>query len=1023
MATHLHMRSSYSLLQSTLSIPRLVSLVKQRGFSTCAITENGVVFSAKAFEKACKKEGIKPIFGMEVQSEDDRFILLAKNEQGYLDLCKLASTGSTYSLDAIVDASHHCVVIQFSEQGYLESFMIQDDWGECQKHIIEMNRLFRDYVVGISMMQSSLFKAKNEQLINLCEELNLSCVALPKVYYGDEKEQDAYRMLQAIDKGVFFDNTTLINQPYRHILTSQEMESLYGSQLSLVSDEIDARCNVDLSKISTSLPIYENNANVASAVYLKQLCFAGLNKRFNNKPVLESYQKRLQYELDVIINMHYEDYFLIVYDFILYATKQGIYVGPGRGSAAGSLVSYCLGITHVDPIEYDLYFERFLNPERTSMPDIDVDFPDNRRDEVIEYVTSKYGRQHIAHIITFGTLAQRQVIRDVAKALKVSSITTDKLLKSIVKRLNATLSDSLKESKSLQYLIKEDKDAKRVIEMALQIEGLPRNKGTHAAGIVMSQKPLVEVLPTTQLDNSNQLTTQFTMDHLEEMGLVKMDFLGLRNLTIISDVVDEIKRSNQEFNILKISLKDKKTFELIRQAHTLGIFQMESAGMKQLVKEVEPTQFMDIADTIALYRPGPMQFRGQYVQNKRQPQKLSLIHEDLKDLVTQTHGVLIYQEQIMALAQRFAGFSLAKADLLRRAMSKKKASEMEKLKDDFIQGCVNNGYDLKIGQQLYDYVDRFAAYGFNRSHSVAYALVAYQMAYLKANYPLYFYKALLSSVMGSQTKLKEYIDECRLRGIKLLRPSVNYSLNQFSLEGDAIRLPLSIINSLGHQSVLRIIKVRDQIGKYDSFIDFVAYGSASGINYAQFKSLIFAGACDDFGYNRSTLIASLDDCLAYAGLIRIDAKSVKKDASLTQNVLDFGLVNEPIMTVMKENRLHFSQNEKDVLGFYFEYHPLLDIKRQLPLDGCVTLMQAYQQLNKTKTIAMVVSFKEIRSKKGDLMAFVTLEDELDQVEAIVFGNVWNKIKEIIKVQKIYKVIGHGQKDRNYIIAEMQEIEW
>ena len=1024
MATHLAMRSSYSLLQSTLSVEALASLTKARGFTQLALSDVGVLFGAKAFQKATKKYGLKPIYGLEVELEDDRLTLLAKNIEGYQQLIaqsSLINDQKSISLNDVVKLSTHCVVIQHSEQGILEAPLLQEDMKAIQEILFERQQLFRDYVCGISMQQSPLFANKNAKLVALCQQLSIPAVAFPKVYYADAKDEEAYRMLRAIDKNLKYDNMTLINQPFRHLLTGQEMEELYGESLCAESDRIADRCHVDLSEIKTELPIYENNQRVSSDVYFRELTQAGLVKRFNNKPIPLEYRERLKYEVETVIHMNYVDYFLIVYDFILYATKQQIYVGPGRGSAAGSLVAYCLGITHVDPIEYDLYFERFLNPERSSMPDIDTDFPDNRRDEVIDYVIDKYGKDHIAHIITFGTLAQKQVIRDVGKAYNAPVETINKLLKSLSSQLNATLSDSLKESKSLNYLLKEDKLAKKIFDMACRIEGLPRNKSTHAAGIVMSRKPLNEVIPTIHLDQSEHLTTQYSMNYLEEIGLVKMDFLGLRNLTIIDDVVRDIKEVEPTFKILQIPLDDPLTYQLIQRAHTVGIFQLESQGMKALLKKVSPTRFMDICDTIALFRPGPMRFRDQYVQNKETPANIELLHEDLREIVASSHGVLIYQEQIMQLARKFAGFSLGKADLLRRAMSKKNPQEMAALKADFIQGCLDNHYTEKLAEQLFEMVDRFAAYGFNKSHSVAYALIAYQMAYLKAHYPMNFYKSLLSSVIGSQSKLKEYLDECQVRGIQLLSPSVNHSQLNFTIEKRGLRMPLSIIASIGKTTARKLVLLQEHKGPFESFIDFVAHANTIGINIAQFKSLIYAGACDEFGYSRSILIASLEDVLAYANLIKIEIKNEQETLNLVDSTLNFGLVNEPLMKVVAENKILLSQKEKEVLGFYFHYHPILEVKRKHQLDNTVTLRKAYDSIYRSQTVAMVLGIREIRSKKGDLMAFIELEDEHDKIEAIIFNNDWEVIKFQLKVYQVYLIDGQGQKNRNYIIKRVEHL--
>lgn len=503
-----------------------------------------------------------------------------------------------------------------------------------------------------------------------------------------------------------------------------------------------------------------------------------------------------------------------------------------------------------------------------------------------------------------------------------------------------------------------------------------------------------------------------------------MDLLGLRNLTIIDEVVTEIKKSEPQFNILKIDLSDSKTYKLIQNVQVVGIFQLESSGMRALIKEVQPSKFMDLADTIALYRPGPMRFRQQYVTNKRNPQSIKYLHPDLKKITESTHGILIYQEQIMQVASKFAGFTLGKADRLRRAMSKKDSQEMSSLKDDFIEGCISNGYTRKLAEMLFELIDRFAAYGFNKSHSVAYGMIAYQMAFLKANYPLYFYKALLSSVIGSTTKLKEYLTECSNRQIKLLGPSVNHSGLSFELEGDAIRLPLSIISSIGSHSARKIIDLREKKGPFKTFIDFIALVNTIGINQSQLKNLIYAGACDEFGFNRSTFIASLDDVLAYADLIKIETVSNQNSLDLgeTEVKLNYGLVNEPLMTIRTENKLYLSQKEKDVLGFYFKYHPILEVKRNYHAKT-YTLHQANQRVRiQSQVIAMLLSVKEIRSKKGDLMAFVTLEDELDKVEGIVFHREYDKIKDKLIPNHVYLIEGEGQKDRAFILKNVTQLD-
>ena len=581
------------------------------------------------------------------------------------------------------------------------------------------------------------------------------------------------------------------------------------------------------------------------------------------------YEQRLRYELDVIISMGYADYFLIVWDFIRFAKTQDIYIGPGRGSAAGSLVAYCLGITHADPIRYHLLFERFLNPERVSMPDIDTDFPDDRRDEVIAYVHDLYGEHHVSHIITFNTLAAKQVLRDVGKAMQVAPRQIDLLCKLVPNRPKVTLQDAYQERVKFKQMINSGEQMRKLFAIALQLEGLPRHSSLHAAGIILSNEDISNVCPLIDVDEG-MCATQFTMEYLEELGLIKMDFLGLRNLTIIDEIVHQINAKEKRLDIMHIPLDDAKTYQLIRSVDTVGVFQLESEGMKNLIRKMKPTCFEDIVATVALFRPGPMENIPRYLECRTHPEKVDYLHPDLKSILENTYGVMIYQEQVMQIAQTMAGFSLGKADNLRKAISKKKGKELQSLREDFVEGAKQKGYEESLAIRVYELIMKFANYGFNRSHSVAYGMIAYQMAYLKANAPLYFFTALLNSVIGSETKTSEYVFEARKRHIEILLPSVNQSSNQYEIEGNALRFPLVGIKGIGNAVSNVLIEERQKRGNFKDFFDFVARMEGQKLGKKTMEMLIFAGALDEFKINRSSLLASLDDAIRYGDLVKIE---------------------------------------------------------------------------------------------------------------------------------------------------------
>lgn len=992
MTVHLHARSSYSLLNSTLTVKQLVQRSKDLGFSAAVLTDRNVMHGALEFYKTCQNLGVKPIFGLEIDCTIHDavypFLLIAKNNSGYKNLMKCSSlinaSNLSISLNELQKFSEDNIVIAYGEDGYLEESLINDDVNECIEKINELRENIKEFYLAISMNDSSFWKIKNTMLKKCAKQCQIKTVSLSKIMYCDEEDANLFKVVSGIRLSKTMNDRSLPSLPGRYIRSIDEMKQLYDEEDNEMTEFIASQCNVDLNIEKTSLPKFLTPNGIDSKNYLTQLCVAGLKKRSNNQVISTKYTQRLKYELDVIIAMNFEDYFLIVWDFIRFARKQGIYIGPGRGSAAGSLVSYCLGITHVDPIKYNLLFERFLNPERISMPDIDTDFPDDRRDEVIQYVYETYGKEHVAHIITFGTLGAKQVLRDVGRVLEIPIHEINILCKAIPFSPKMTLQRALKESPHFKQVLEADKKYVEMFQIALKLEGLPRHSSTHAAGIVMSSLPLNEIIPTIQIEQ-DMVSTQFTMEYLEELGLIKMDFLGLRNLTTIDDIVKMVQVNDPNFNIYQISMTDKKTYDLISKVDTVGVFQLESDGMKNLIRQMNPQKFDDIVATIALFRPGPMENIPLYLKSKEHPNEVRYLHPDLEVIVKDTYGVMIYQEQIMQTAQVMAGFTLGKADILRKAISKKKEKDLKLLEKDFIDGCLAKGHSDELAHQLFDLILKFAGYGFNKAHSVAYGLIAYQLAYLKANYPYEFYCALLNSVIGSDSKIAEYMDECRRRSITILPPSINESNASFKLTNMAIRFPLLAIKNIGFNAIEEILAERNN-GEFIDYCDFVARIMVRKVNKKMIECLIDAGALDEFKMNRKSMRLSLDEAISYADLVRIEIDG--------QTRIDLGLVSKPIMISVKEDQIERSEREKEVLGFYLGSHPIIQIKKKYEIN-VEPLVKIRKQLGYVKGFCCIQRVKQHRTKKGDLMAFVLGVDETSEIDLVIMPNIYQKMMPML----------------------------
>ena len=831
MSVHLHVRSCYTLLQSTMTIQKIVDSAKRYGYHAVALCDKEVMHGAMAFYHMAKKADIQPIFGMEVEVAEEEgifgFILLAKNDNGYQALMKLSTMLNTkerkeqLTMEELLTYTKDCVVLTNGDQNQMETYLIKEEMEHLAAFLQRCKESFATFYVAISRNDSPLLRQKNRLLKALCQQMQIPTTALSRIYFDEAKGEESYKTLCAINQGVSLDDKMLNYSPKRYFRSKEEMAELYDEDDLAASDKIAQMCHVEMKFPKAILPKFKNRYGMSSEEFLRRLCHKGLEKRMQYQKIPSVYEQRLRYELDVIISMGYADYFLIVWDFIRFAKTQDIYIGPGRGSAAGSLVAYCLGITHADPIRYHLLFERFLNPERVSMPDIDTDFPDDRRDEVIAYVHDLYGEHHVSHIITFNTLAAKQVLRDVGKAMQVAPRQIDLLCKLVPNRPKVTLQDAYQERVKFKQMINSGEQMRKLFAIALQLEGLPRHSSLHAAGIILSNEDISNVCPLIDVDEG-MCATQFTMEYLEELGLIKMDFLGLRNLTIIDEIVHQINAKEKRLDIMHIPLDDAKTYQLIRSVDTVGVFQLESEGMKNLIRKMKPTCFEDIVATVALFRPGPMENIPRYLECRTHPEKVDYLHPDLKPILENTYGVMIYQEQVMQIAQTMAGFSLGKADNLRKAISKKKGKELQSLREDFVEGAKQKGYEESLAIRVYELIMKFANYGFNRSHSVAYGMIAYQMAYLKANAPLYFFTALLNSVIGSETKTSEYVFEARKRHIEILLPSVNQSSNQYEIEGNALRFPLVGIKGIGNAVSNVLIEERQKRGNFKDFFDFVA---------------------------------------------------------------------------------------------------------------------------------------------------------------------------------------------------------
>ncbi|QTN00064.1 DNA polymerase III subunit alpha [Sediminibacillus dalangtanensis] len=1001
--SHLQVRSGYSLMKSTIHISQLVEKAGELGYESLALTDDAVFHGAVPFYQACVAKGIKPILGMVVELEAERlpFILLAQSNQGYQQLLKLSTAlqleeAEATTIDQLAGFVKDVTGIIPVTKNHLESFSFEHLSGFFQR----CQGLFRqeDFYLGID---SSVAESTDLQSWKrFSQTTGIPAVAVNDVRYLRAGDRNAYDVLLSMKKGEKWEPETKQEDTADFLKSKQELQDTFQFWPEALdkTGEIAAKCNVELQLDRRMLPSFPVPGEGSADEYLNKLCYDFLFDKYAH--VSEQVKKRLDYELEVIHSMQFSDYFLIVWDFIRFAKQNGIMVGPGRGSAAGSLVAYVLGITEVDPVKYDLLFERFLNPERVSMPDIDVDFSDIRREEVIQYVKDKYGSDHVAQIITYGTFAARSLIRELIKTLQIDEQDAAFILKEIPHHTSQSISDIVRASEPIMNYARQSPKLQTLFKVASRLEGLPRHVSTHAAGIVISEEPLVHHVPLIAGHNGVALT-QFAMKELETIGLLKMDFLGLRNLSLLERITDSIERKEKlEIDLEDIPLDDEAAFQLLRRGQTNGVFQLESKGMQSVLMDLQPTSFEDVVAVNALYRPGPMQYISVYVDRKHNRENVEYPHPDLKPILEKTYGVLVYQEQIMQIASKMAGFSLGQADILRRAVSKKQHGVMQEQEQAFLKGCLANGYDEKAARQIFDWIVRFSNYGFNRSHAVAYSMISYQLAYLKAHFPAHFMAEIMGAAAGQQEKIQLYINEAKQLGMKVLPPSINRSFGRFNVENSHIRMGMLSIKGVGGQAVKEIVQERKNNGPYKNLFDFCMRVSLKTVNRPVIESLILAGAFDESNANRASLLGTIDQAMEQAELFG----EFGDQPSLFQNSLELDVTYKETEDFTDMQKLTF---EKEVLGIYISSHPLAKYREQLRSAGYILLEDSRHFVGRSnlKAGAIVQELKKIRTKRGDPMAFMTMGDENGQMEAVIFPELYRQVNRWLKEESIILIKG------------------
>lgn len=1020
---HLHVHSEYSILDGFLRINDLIKRVKGFKMPAVALTDHGGMYGIVPFYKEAKKEGIKPIIGVEMYfSPTSRFdkkgkedavnyhiLLLAKNFKGYQNLTRLVSIGHLegfyykprIDMEALKKHSEGLIVETSCLKGEIPSLILSGQYERAKKRVYEFKEIFGDdFYIELQNHHLPDEERVIPELIRLAKETDTKYFASNDAHYLNKDDAKAHGILLCIQ------TQTTISNPDRlkfqtdefYLKSFEEMWDLFKDVPEAIHTtmEIAEKCNVELPLGKSRLPRFPLPEGEDAFQVLRNKCEEGIESRFGKET--SEIRERLERELSVIKEMGFSDYFLIVSDFVSFAKKKGIRVGPGRGSAAGSIVSYLLGITEVDPLRYNLLFERFLNPQRISLPDIDIDFSDDRRDEVIEYVRKKYGEDRVAQIATFGRMEARGVIRDVGRVLGYSAKEMDRIAKLIPFGMN--FADALANEPLLRKEIESAEDKRELFELSMKLEGLIRNFSTHAAGIVIGDMSLSDLVPL-QFTKDKSITTQYDKDVLEELGLLKMDFLGLRTLKVIENTLSLINKDREEnFEIEKIPLDDEKTFSLLREGKTIGVFQLESPGMRRVLTGVKPNTMENIIAVLSLYRPGTIK-SGQvdeFIKRKHGVINYTSIHPLLDKILKPTYGIIVYQEQVMQVAQKLAGYTLAEADLLRKAMGKKKKEIMAKLRDDFINRCVNNGIEREVAEKVFNTIEKFAEYGFNKSHSTAYATISYQTAYLKAHYPKEFFAALLTSVSGNEDKEEVYIKEAESMGIKILPPDINRSDIHFKIEGDGIRFGFSAIKNVGENAAKIIVEEREK-GEYRSFYDFLSRCKSGKINKKVIESLIKAGAFDSLNPDRPLLLEELE------------GNEKKKPM----------LFSEPVRK-RKVSKGKILDWEKEAFGFYFSGHPLKNyIERMRKNEIKISNLSEIESGSNIRLLGAITGFRHYKTKRGDVVLKFTLEDESGKIQVVAFNPVASDIENHLRKEGIISIEGEYRIENDRISVRATKV--
>ncbi|SFU29263.1 DNA polymerase-3 subunit alpha [Clostridium sp. DSM 8431] len=1085
---HLHLHTEYSLLDASGKVDKLIKRAKELGMDSIAITDHGVMYGCVEFYKQAKANGIKPILGCEVyvasksmdikrpdkENRTAHLVLLVKNEVGYENLMKIVSEASIRGFyykprvdhEFLKEHSEGIIALSACLGGEIQRYILDDEYEKAKETALLYKEIFKDgFYLEIQNHGMEEQRKVNENNIKLSKETGIPLVATNDVHYINQSDSKAHDILMCIQTGKTVDdeNRRRYASDQFYLKSPEEMWDMFSYVPEALENtsKIAEECNFDYKFHESKLPKFPLPEGTDPYEYLRDNCYKGLIERYDvfkeftkkeynlseiqalaeKNEEAKSYVDRLEYELGIIKQMGYVDYFLIVWDFIRFSYENGIPTGPGRGSAAGSIVAYTLGITKIDPIKYSLIFERFLNPERVSMPDIDSDFCYERRQEVIDYVVEKYGADNVSQIITFGTMAPRMCIRDVGRAMNYSYAEVDVISKMIPTVLNITIDKALEMNPELKEAYDNDERVRNLIDISKNLEGLPRHSSTHAAGVVIASRPLVDYVPLQK--NEEMIVTQFGMTTLEELGLLKMDFLGLRTLTVMSDAVNIIKENRGvTIDLDKIDFDDKEVYHMIGEGKTSGVFQLESPGMTSFMKELKPDNLEDIIAGISLYRPGPMAEIPKYVECKKNPDKVEYLTPELESILNVTYGVMVYQEQVMEIVRKLAGYSLGRSDLVRRAMSKKKHKVMEEERKNFIHGivnengevevpgCVRNGISAEVGNKIFDSMMDFASYAFNKSHAAAYAVVGYETAFLMKYYPVEYIAAMLNSVMGSSEKVAHYIKFAESQGIQVLPPDINESYSKFTVKGDTIRFGMAAIKNVGVNVIESIVRTREAKGEFTSLEDFVDKIDISAVNKRAVESLIKAGALDCFGVFRSKLLGVYEKVMDGTA----NEKRRNIDGQMSLFSFDEGELNIPKISypnIKEFKKMNLLAMEKEMTGLYLSGHPLDEYKKSLELQTSTTIdtvfksyemiqesisndmdgensIQEESLINDNDTVIMggiLTDVKQKVTRNNTIMAFLTLEDLSGSIEVIVFPRTLERLRNLIKPDSIVRIKG------------------